>query len=75
MNDRTVRVKKTDFDYWYKRGNLGDCVRLEGDVVVLVDEKDFVNYQKAPHLPSTLLTLAIYENYKELEKEFKEVKE
>tara|TARA_R110002020_G_scaffold118950_2_gene271702 strand:- start:493 stop:735 length:243 start_codon:yes stop_codon:yes gene_type:complete len=67
LNDcHLAKVTKADFDYWYGKGALKGAVKLQGDVTVLVEEKDFKMYMETPHRPNNLLSLAMYENYEEL---------
>ena len=59
-------VTKCQFDYWYEKGTLGEAVKLQGDVAVLVEKRDFKEYLKTQHPPTKMLEIAIYENLEEL---------
>jgi len=37
-------VTKCQFDYWYEKGTLGEAVKLQGNVSVLVQKSDFIKY-------------------------------
>ena len=79
-----VKVTKTQFDYWYEKGTLGEAVKLQGDVQVLVRRQDFEDYldyidrwkmskdslKNILKTPSKLLEIAMYEHYNHLIYEF-----
>jgi len=81
MKDCLVKVTKTQFDYWYGKGSLGEAVRLVGDVSVLVQKKDWEDYRGDVEtfivtdincFPTKVLEIAIHENYMELQEAFDE---
>lgn len=71
-NEIRVEIYKKDFDYWYKKGCMGESVRLSGSAVVTIKRKQFLNYMKNPHTPADIYTLAMYENYEKLKDKFYE---
>jgi hypothetical protein len=80
MKDCIVKVSKVQFDYWYEKGTLGEAVKLQGDVGVLVGRQDFENYinhiegwkmskesvKQILKYPAKLLEIAMYEHYEDL---------
>ena len=84
MKDCIVKVTKTQFDYWYEKGTLGEAVKLQGDVGVLVGRQDFENYinhiegwimskdsvKQTLKYPAKLLEIAMYEHYEDLMDKF-----
>ena len=58
-----VPVSFDTWQKWYKREAIPHAVKLQGDVKVLVRQKDFRSYMKNPHTPHSLLTIAMYENW------------
>jgi hypothetical protein len=79
-----VKVSKIQFDYWHEKGTLGEVVKLQGNVEVLVRRQDFENYinhidgwkmskdsvKKILKTPAKLLEIAMYEHYEDLMDEF-----
>ena len=72
MNSYVVELKKTEYDYWLKKGTIDCAVKLVGNVSVLITESQFMKYYhrlaSAPCLiePRSLLEVALYENLYEV---------
>ena len=67
-----LEIYKEDFDYWYKKGCMGESVRLSGSAIITIKKQQFLDYMKNPHTPTDMYTLAMYKNYEKLESEFYE---